>query len=263
MDPQQANAVEVMLANAVEVMLEGVDGHVAALVDDQRRCHEGTEKLLKDMTCLLRRVAADYTAVRAKVAATEKDKSDALECVTNVERTIARREFTLERVSEALVAAQGKRAALERALACASARFAAAELLVNQLKEQLHQSSADAPIRLHIKLGGGWHSTKCSLCEAVLTGPVATAELELDLIDALNRAAAAEQRTRELHKALHEVDILDVDTNRTEQGLVEPAPKRLKRLQDGTRKLQAQAAETQVRVKQEKVEVAEVLEVSN
>ena len=168
MDPQQANAVE--------LMLQGVDGHVAALVDDQRRCHEGTEKLLKDMTCLLRRVAADYTAVRAKVAATEKDKSDALECVTNVERTIARREFTLERVSEALVAAQGKRAALERALACASARFAAAELLVNQLKEQLHQSRAAAPIKLHIKLDGERYSTKCSLCADVLTGPVATAE---------------------------------------------------------------------------------------
>jgi hypothetical protein len=255
MDPQQENAWS--------HVIRGVDGHVAALVEKQRRCHEGTEELLKDLTCLLRRVVADYTAARAKVAATEKDKSDALECVTNVERTIARREFTLERVSEALVAAQGKRAALERALACASARFAAAELLVNQLKEQLHQSSADAPKKLSIKLGGVRHSTKCSLCETVLTGPVATAELELDLIDALNRAAAAEQRTRELHKALHEVDVLDVDTNRTEQRLGEPAPKRLKCLQDGSRKLQAQAAETQVRVKQEKEEVAEDLEVSN
>ena len=68
-------------------------------------------------------------------------------------------EFTLARAAEALVAEKGARAALETALACARARFAAAELSANQLKEQLQQSNADALKKMHIKVDGQLHST--------------------------------------------------------------------------------------------------------
>ena len=86
---------------------------------------------------------------------------------------------------------------------------------------------------------------------------------ERDLIDALGRAAAAEQRAKELHRQLHQVEVFVVDTNQTEKRNDEPAPKRLKIMQDASSKSQAQASKAQVRIKQEKAEVAEDLEVSN
>lgn len=241
-------------------LLQVVDSKSAALLNQQRQCHEGTADLLQEMTRLLCRVVGDYKAANAKVAATEKDKSDALERVTTVECAIGRHKFTLERALDDLVAEQRKRAALEERVHYLKDR-------ARKLQERVHQLSADARQKVSIKLGGVLHSTKCSLCGTVRTGQGTidepNDELERDLIDALNRAAAAEQRTRELHNALHVVKVLNVDTNNEEQRLDEPAHKRLKCLEHGSIVLQAQTAETQVRIKREKEEVAEELEVSN
>jgi hypothetical protein len=267
-------------------MLKEADGRVAQQVNQEWVCNERRKKLMKDLTGALHRVVAENTALCAKDAATEKDNS-----------------IALKHASEALVAEQRKRATVERTLEltlqCASARLAAANLLVDESKEQLHQlkeqvqqSSADAKKKLlHIKAGGKRHSTlvlgpansqeyQCCRCGAALPGPVApdqppiridltdttAAELEQELADTQNRLAAAEQRAEDLHKELYEVAVCDVDTDQIEQVVrqdAEPAPKRVKRLQEGYKRLQAGAVKAQVRVKQEKEEVAEELEVSN
>ena len=91
-------------------------------------------------------------------------------------------------------------------------------------------------------------------------------DVKQQLTDVRNRLAAAEQENKELHKALYAVEVISVETDHTEQIVredVEPASKRLKRLQEDSSELQARAAKAQVRVKQEKAEVAEDLEVSN
>ena len=125
---------------------------------------------------------------------------------------------------------------LEHALASAINRAEAAELEVQRLEETNDNNRAHA------------------------------AELEVQRLkaaSAINRVEAAELEVEQLKAQLHAVEVFDVDTDQTEQIVrrdVEPAPKRLKRLQEGSSELQAQATKAQVRVKQEKAEVAEDLE---
>ena len=191
---------------------------------------------------------------------------------------------------------------LELTLESANARLAAAKLLVDQSKEQLHQSKEElhqlkaqvqqsSAANSQVVLLPAWQCPACGAgpkgpeyqccrCGAALPGPVApdqppiridltdttAAELEQELADTQNRLAAAEQRAEDLHKELHEVAVCDVDTDQIEQVVrqdAEPAPKRVKRLQEGYKRLQAGAVKAQVRVKQEKEEVVEELEVSN
>ena len=93
---------------------------------------------------------------------------------------------------------------------------------------------------------------------------VAAAELRAAAADA--RAAAAERVSTDAISRLaerDEVEVIFVETNQTERVVrqdAEPAAKRLKRLEEGSLELQAQAAKAQVRVKQEKAEVTEQLE---
>jgi chromosome segregation ATPase len=80
---------------------------------------------------------------------------------------------------------------------------------------------------------------------------------------AASRAKAAEQQVQQLKAQLHVVEVFDVDKDQAEQvvrGDVEPAAKRLKRLQEGANKLHAQVVKAQVHVKQEKTAIAEDLE---
>ena len=93
---------------------------------------------------------------------------------------------------------------------------------------------------------------------------VAAAELRAAAADA--RAAAAERVSTDAISRLaerDEVEVIFVETNQTERVVrqdAEPAAKRLKRLEEGSLELQAQAAKAQVRVKQEKAEVTEQLQ---
>ena len=100
---------------------------------------------------------------------------------------------------------------------------------------------------------------------------VAAAELRAAAADARAaaadaRAAAAERVSTDAISRLaerDEVEVIFVETNQTERVVrqdAEPAAKRLKRLEEGSLELQAQAAKAQVRVKQEKAEVTEQLQ---
>ena len=95
----------------------------------------------------------------------------------------------------------------------------------------------------------------------MLSGQLYNTTESLD--SAISRAKAAEQEVEKLKAQIHVVELFDVDQHQTEQivrGDVEPAATRLKRLQEGSKQLQAQAAKAQVRVKQEKAAVVENLE---